>query len=165
MTPSSSRDNHSAKYLLDRVATRDEIQMIARDICVALNQEPRFCLWLCGSVGAGKTTIASAILHALGLPENVPVLSPTYTYLQEYQLPDGRRIAHMDLYRGTAIDALEDSGIFADLEQYQGVLIEWPPIGDSAQHATEHGYSPTQILNITPLDDGASRLYQLSVAR
>lgn len=146
-------------------AELDSINDVAKVVCLALATVPRFCLWLCGPVGAGKTTLARAMLHEMGLPRKVPVLSPTYTYIQEYLLPDGRRMAHMDLYRGTAIDALEDAGIFADLDQFAGLIIEWPPAGDTPVHARNHGYQPTHTLAITPIEDGGRRHYQLSVAR
>lgn len=157
----------------DRVAGEDELDVLSRDISRALMADPgspqRFCLWLVGSVGAGKTTIAGHILHALGLPARVPVLSPTYTYLQEYKFPDGRIFAHMDLYRGTALEALEESGVFAGISGYSGILIEWPPMaGDSGSAAAgpeAAGYAPTHVLAINPVEGGGRRRYQLSVAR
>ncbi|MEY4631869.1 MAG: hypothetical protein RIQ81_1989 [Pseudomonadota bacterium] len=163
MTPATAPDQ-----VLESVAAEDDLPRLARDIASVLQpaaQSRGFCLWLVGSVGAGKTTIAGHILHALGLPARVPVLSPTYTYLQEYKFPDGRVFAHMDLYRGTAIEALEDAGIFAGISAYSGVLIEWPPQGNTAASAAAEGYAPTHILAIEPVDDGQRRRYQLSVAR
>ena len=49
-----------------------------------------------GKAGTGKTTVAREILRVLGVPESVPVLSPTFTYMTEYETPSGL-IAHMDL--------------------------------------------------------------------
>ncbi|NDE15680.1 tRNA (adenosine(37)-N6)-threonylcarbamoyltransferase complex ATPase subunit type 1 TsaE [bacterium] len=153
------------RILLDIVAGEDSLGTIARDTAKGLSGTAPFCLWLVGPVGAGKTTISSALLHAMGLPDKVPVLSPTYTYIQEYTLPDGRRMAHMDLYRGTAIEALEDAGVFGDLSSFSGMLIEWPPLGDDAAAAANLGLAPTHIMTITPVEDGARRHYQFAVAR
>jgi tRNA threonylcarbamoyl adenosine modification protein YjeE len=153
------------KRLWERVAGEGELRDIAVATSLALVGTSPFCLWLVGPVGAGKTTLSGAVLHAMGLPEKVPVLSPTYTYLQEYTLPDGRRMAHMDLYRGTALDALEDAGVFADLTNYSGMLIEWPPMDGATASAADMGFAPSHIMVITPVEGGTKRHYQLAVAR
>ena len=81
-------------------------------------------------MGAGKTTTTRAILYALGLPEKVPVLSPTYTYMTEYKLPDTSWIAHLDLYRLSDVSSIEEVG-FDDRKKYRGVFVEWPPSIDT----------------------------------
>ena len=160
MTPATGH-----KRIWERIAGAEDLPAIAQATSLVLAATSPFCLWLVGPVGAGKTTLSGALLHALGLPQNVPVLSPTYTYLQEYTLPDGRRMAHMDLYRGTAIEALEDAGVFADLSSYSGMLIEWPPIDSTNTMPTVLGFAPTQIMLIEPVEGGRKRHYQLVVAR
>lgn len=160
MTPATARNT-----IWETVAGEASLGDIARDTIKALSGTSPFCLWLVGPVGAGKTTLASALLHGMGLPEKIPVLSPTYTYLQEYLLPDGRRMAHMDLYRGTAIEALEDAGVFGDLASFSGMLIEWPPFQDDVGNAASLGFAPTHIMTITPAENGTRRQYQLAVAR
>lgn len=58
---------------------------------------PRDLLVLTGQLGAGKTFLAGAIVHALGHPEEDAVPSPTYSLLIEY--PTAPPVAHADLYR------------------------------------------------------------------
>ena len=53
-------------------------------------------LHLEGDLGAGQTTTARALLHALGV-EGV-VRSPTYTLVERYETAKGE-VAHLDLYR------------------------------------------------------------------
>jgi tRNA threonylcarbamoyladenosine biosynthesis protein TsaE len=78
---------------------------------------------LYGDLGAGKTLVAQAIAAALGVTG--PVTSPTFTLINEYDLPDGGFLFHVDCYRlqdpeaeaiALGLEALFDQGI---------VLIEW----------------------------------------
>jgi hypothetical protein len=76
-------------------------------------------LW--GDLGAGKTTLARAILNALGVKEDVP--SPTFTLVQSYETCP--KIAHFDLYRLKNARELEELG-FDDALDGGAVLVEWP---------------------------------------
>ncbi len=81
-------------------------------------------LLLSGSVGAGKTHIARALIRAwLDAPDE-PIPSPTFTLIQTYSV-ENVEIWHADLYR------LGDSGEIAELgldEAYGQALclVEWP---------------------------------------
>ena len=80
-----------------------------------------------GSLGAGKTTLTSAILRELGVIE--PVISPTFTYVNKYEAADGRMIFHFDLYRLKNAQEFEQTGFFEYLDQPNSlVFIEWPEI-------------------------------------
>ena len=75
-----------------------------------------------GDLGAGKTTLARAILRTLGVAENVP--SPTFTLVQTYETP-GLAVRHYDLYRIQNPRELDELGLDEALEE-GAVLIEWP---------------------------------------
>jgi tRNA threonylcarbamoyladenosine biosynthesis protein TsaE len=92
-----------------------------------------------GPLGAGKTTFVRHLLHALGVTGRVK--SPTYTVLEEYELPglgavagasavDGDagtfHIRHFDFYRFDDPQEWEDAG-FRDVFASPGLkLAEWP---------------------------------------
>ncbi len=51
-----------------------------------------------GGLGAGKTFLAGAILHGLGVDGSEAVTSPTFALVHEYVTPRGL-VLHVDLYR------------------------------------------------------------------
>lgn len=85
-------------------------------------------LYLCGELGAGKTTFARGFLRALGVTEEVR--SPTYTLLELY--PAGELTAvHLDLYRVRDAAELEALGLREWARSAHLWLIEWPERGGS----------------------------------
>lgn len=96
-----------------------------QDLGVALASRLRAgeAICLSGPLGAGKSTLARALVRALTTPdEDVP--SPTFTLVQFYDGPDFP-LAHFDLYRLTSPDEAYEIGLDEALEDGAAV-IEWP---------------------------------------
>ncbi len=96
-----------------------------------------------GDLGAGKTTLARAILTALGHQGETP--SPTFTLLQSYDLT--LPIAHLDLYRLKRPEEIEELGLDDALSE-GAALIEWPEQAD--------GYLPSDALTVALSSDPRS---------
>ncbi|MET0654738.1 MAG: tRNA (adenosine(37)-N6)-threonylcarbamoyltransferase complex ATPase subunit type 1 TsaE [Pseudoxanthomonas sp.] len=80
-----------------------------------------------GDLGAGKSTLARALLRALGVQG--AIRSPTYTLVERYSIPDGEAW-HLDLYRIGDVGELD----FLGLDEAVATLwlIEWPERAGSA---------------------------------
>jgi tRNA threonylcarbamoyladenosine biosynthesis protein TsaE len=103
--------------LPDEAAT----QALGRAVAAALRAGEAVCLF--GPLGAGKSTLARALIRALTTPdEDVP--SPTFTLVQFYE---GARlnVAHFDLYRLSSPDEAYEIGLDEALDEGAAV-IEWP---------------------------------------
>jgi tRNA threonylcarbamoyl adenosine modification protein YjeE len=103
---------------------RGDLSHVAAFVASEVRLVNPFVLWLKGELGAGKTTFAGALLRALGLPPSVPVLSPTFTFMTEYQTSFGL-VAHIDLYRLTDNDNDAVDFLLSD-RNFCGLIIEWP---------------------------------------
>src|SRR3954464_4183747 len=97
----------------------DATTRLGRAIAGGLGRGDAVALW--GDLGAGKTTLARAILQALGVKEDVP--SPTFTIVQNYATSPP--VAHYDLYRLKSAREMAELG-FEDALDQGAVLVEWP---------------------------------------
>jgi len=91
-------------------------------------------LYLHGSLGAGKTSFARALLTALGVGERVK--SPTYSLVEGYMAAN-RPAWHLDLYRIADPGELEWLGLDALADPAALVLVEWPERGAGALPAAD----------------------------
>ena len=104
------------------ISLADEGATTALGERIAAALRPGDVIALAGGLGAGKTTLARAMLKALGVQEDVP--SPTFTLVQHYETAR-LGIDHFDLYRIESETETDQLGLEEAL--LGGVaLIEWP---------------------------------------
>lgn len=107
----------SASFRLDDQAATERL-----GAAIALALKPGEAVCLSGPLGAGKSTLARALVRALTTPdEDVP--SPTFTLVQFYE--GSLKVAHFDLYRLTSPDEAYEIGLDEALDDGAAV-IEWP---------------------------------------
>lgn len=108
-------------FLPDTDATEALGQALAR------THPPVAVVHLRGDLGAGKSTLARALLRALGVAG--AIRSPTYTLVERYPV-EGGEAWHLDLYRIGDAGELE----FLGLDEGAAVLwlVEWPERGGAA---------------------------------
>ncbi len=81
-----------------------------------------------GEIGAGKTTLCQAMAKGLGISDEQPITSPTFSLLHEYS---GKfcPVWHIDCYRLSGEDDIEAAGLGEYIASDKGIkLIEWGSI-------------------------------------
>ncbi|MEL7344779.1 MAG: tRNA (adenosine(37)-N6)-threonylcarbamoyltransferase complex ATPase subunit type 1 TsaE [Pseudomonadota bacterium] len=119
----------SREFVSIPLVSLEDTKTLGRDLSGALRAGDTVCLD--GPIGAGKTELARAVLHAMmakdGTMEDVP--SPSFTLVQVYEFK-GMDVWHVDLYRLEPGADTSELGLFENPETCL-YLVEWPDrLGD-----------------------------------
>jgi N-acetylmuramate 1-kinase len=104
--------------LPDLDATERLASFLAHDL------QPGDLVTLSGGLGAGKTTLARAVIRALADDPDLDVPSPTFTLVQTYDTAVGP-VVHADFYRLAGPGELRELG-WEEIAEPSIVLVEWP---------------------------------------
>jgi tRNA threonylcarbamoyladenosine biosynthesis protein TsaE len=108
----------------------DEAGTAALGAALARAIAPGLSIHLHGDLGAGKTALTRALLHAAGHAGHVK--SPTYTLSEPYSITLGGRsvnLIHFDLYRMGSPEEFLDAGFREDFNGDNICIVEWPEKG------------------------------------
>jgi tRNA threonylcarbamoyladenosine biosynthesis protein TsaE len=106
---------------------QDEAGTAAIGAALARALAPGLGIHLHGDLGAGKTTLTRAMLHAAGHTGHVR--SPTYTLVEPYTAAiDGQQVEvlHFDLYRLASPEEFLDAGFREHFGGRAICIVEWP---------------------------------------
>ena len=106
------------------VDSLDGLKEVAEAVIDSL--EGRNVVAFCGAMGAGKTTLISAIMEHLGSDDNVT--SPTFALVNQYSTDAGDAVYHFDFYRINRIEEVFDMGYEEYFYSGDLCLIEWPEL-------------------------------------
>jgi tRNA threonylcarbamoyladenosine biosynthesis protein TsaE len=102
----------------------DNINRVAEKIADLL---PNYaCLELRGEMGSGKTTLAMALLHLLGVEHTEG--SPTFSLILPYFLPNHRVVYHIDAFRLNSEQEAYQLGFDEIFKEEAFFIVEWPEI-------------------------------------
>jgi tRNA threonylcarbamoyladenosine biosynthesis protein TsaE len=108
----------------------DEAGTLALGAALARALTPGLTIYLHGDLGAGKTALTRAMLHAAGHIGHVK--SPTYTLAEPYSVMLAGRpveVIHFDLYRLASTEEFLDAGFRDYFSENTVCVIEWPEKG------------------------------------
>lgn len=102
-----------------------------------------------GQMGAGKTTLISAIMEYLGSADTVT--SPTFALVNQYYTADEQPVYHFDFYRINSLAEAFDMGYEEYFYSGDLCLVEWPE--------KIEGLLPDEVavVRIEPLDESSRR--------
>ncbi len=107
-----------------RIALPDMAATQALGARIAAALRPGDVVALTGGLGAGKTTLARAIIAALGHQGEVP--SPSFAIIETYDPPAVRLpLVHADFYRLERPEEADEIGL-DDYREGAALIAEWP---------------------------------------
>jgi tRNA threonylcarbamoyladenosine biosynthesis protein TsaE len=98
----------------------EEINQVADKI---LSENPNKIILFNGNMGVGKTTLIKSLAKKIGV--NDATSSPTFSLVNEYQLPNNQYVYHFDVYRLKDETEALDMGIDEYLYSGNWCFIEW----------------------------------------
>jgi tRNA threonylcarbamoyl adenosine modification protein YjeE len=133
-------------FLSDGEATAALGARLAREL------KPGALVLLSGGLGAGKTTLARALIRALADDPALEVPSPSFALVQPYDL-GGRPLLHADLYRIVDPREVDELGLFDRPDAI--VLVEWP------ERDPELGTRASMAVTLSIPPDGIGRIAEI----
>ena len=106
---------------------KDEEGTQALGLAMARVLAPGLAIYLHGDLGAGKTSLTRALLHAAGHTGRVK--SPTYTLAEPYSIQLGGKpveFMHFDLYRMSSPEEFIEAGFREHFGAEKVCVVEWP---------------------------------------
>ena len=104
----------------------DALRDVAEEVVNSL--DGRNVVAFCGAMGAGKTTLISAIMEYLGSDDTVT--SPTFALVNQYSTASDEVVYHFDFYRINRIEEVFDMGYEEYFYSGDLCLIEWPELSE-----------------------------------
>lgn len=127
------------------VSELQELPEVCARLLTALGD--RHIVALDGKMGAGKTTLVSAICRILEMDEEAS--SPTFSIINEYRSSStGKRVFHFDFYRIETPEEAAELGLDDYFDSGALCLMEWS--GRAAAFLPEE----TAVVRIEELQDG-----------
>ncbi len=147
----------------ERVCSEKELVTFARELALSLRLGD--VLLLEGGLGAGKTTLAQKIIHALRPEEPATSGSPSFPIAFEIPITAQSRLIHVDLYRIETFQELEQTGVLDSVGSPDCIaLVEW---GSLFKELTR-GVSRDSLIHVsieTNAEDLAVRHYRIESTR
>ncbi len=112
-----------------------------------------------GDLGSGKTQFVKGVAKGLGIEK--PVVSPSFTYMREYEYKNGDsegQLVHIDAWRVEEENLWNQLGIESFLKVGNVLAIEWPKkFVDSTYFAGQTSVSSVSIYEIEIKEVGEGR--------
>jgi tRNA threonylcarbamoyladenosine biosynthesis protein TsaE len=147
-----------------RIALPDLAAMERLGSVLADALQPGDVVALAGGLGAGKTTLARAIIAGLGHTGEVP--SPSFAIIELYEPPGVRLpVVHADFYRLAHPSEADEIGL-DDYRQGAALIAEWPEQAGGFAHEAgclSIALEPADEGRVAIVEGGADWLGRLSM--